>query len=265
MIKLIVTDMDGSLLDDKKEMPDDFLEVFNALQDKGIIFAAASGRTYLTLLQHFKDVSDKMHFISDNGTNVYLHNKCIYRASMSKESWQRAEKVCEGRDGVAAIVNGANGDYILPYKHDESLASIIDGGFAALRVVQSMTQVDDEVYKIGICDKSGPENGLYKDICAVCDEELDAVISGPHYMDVMARGANKGSALKILQEKLGITKEETMAFGDFYNDIGLLQNAQHSFIMENAPQDMRQYANNVAKSNKESGVTHAIKKYVLNA
>lgn len=263
MIKLVISDMDGSLLNGKKELPPDFFEVFEALQEKGIIFAVASGRTYLTLLQHFKAIADKIPFISDNGTNIYLHNECIYRKSMTAEGWRRAAQVCEGRKGVAAIVNGACGDYILPYKHDASLASIIDGGFAALRVVHSMAEVKDDVYKIGICDKAGPQNGLYDDICAVCGSELDAVISGPNYMDVMAAGANKGSALKILQEKLGITKEETMAFGDFYNDVGMLQNASFGFVMENAPEDMREHANNMAKSNEHYGVTHAIKKYIL--
>lgn len=263
MIKLIISDMDGSLLNGKKELPPDFFEVFDALQKKDIIFAVASGRTYLTLMQHFKAVADQIPFISDNGTNIYINSKCIYRKCMTTEGWLRAAKICEGRQGIAAIVNGANGDYILPYKHDPSLAAIIDGGFAALRVVNSMNEVNDEVYKIGICDKAGPENGLYGDICAVCGSELDAVISGPNYMDVMAAGVNKGSALKILQHKLGITKEETMAFGDFYNDIGMLQNSGVGFVMENAPLEMRVYAENVTKSNEDFGVTHAIKKHIL--
>ena len=58
-------------------------------------------------------------------------------------------------------------------------------------------------------------------------------------------------------------KNETMVFGDFYNDIEMLQRAYYSFVMENANEDMKQYGNFIAKSNTENGVITAIEKYAL--
>ena len=58
MIKLVATDMDGTLLDGKGKLPRQFGEIFKLLQQKGILFAVASGRQYFTLLENFKEVAD---------------------------------------------------------------------------------------------------------------------------------------------------------------------------------------------------------------
>ena len=75
MIKLIATDMDGTLLNSKNEIQDGFYEVFNKLEEKGIIFAAASGRQYYNLLKRFEGIEDKMMFIAENGTFVVYKGK----------------------------------------------------------------------------------------------------------------------------------------------------------------------------------------------
>ena len=88
-------------------------------------------------------------------------------------------------------------------------------------------------------------------------------VSGDHWMDIMNQGVNKGSALQKLQKKLGITPEETMAFGDYYNDVEMLQQAAYSFVMENANPDLRPFGRYLAKSNREYGVAQAIRQYAL--
>ncbi|WP_300888207.1 HAD-IIB family hydrolase, partial [uncultured Clostridium sp.] len=70
MIKLIATDMDGTLLNSNNEIQEGFYEVFDELQEKKIIFAAASGRQYYNLLERFKGIEDKIMFIAENGTFV---------------------------------------------------------------------------------------------------------------------------------------------------------------------------------------------------
>ena len=54
-----------------------------------------------------------------------------------------------------------------------------------------------------------------------------------------------------------------MVFGDFYNDIEMLQKAYYSFVMENANEDMKQYGNFIAKNNSENGVIQAINQYIF--
>ena len=77
MIKLIVSDMDGTLLNSCHELPKDFMSVFEQLQQRGIYFCAASGRQYLSLLQFFSPVKDRMAFISENGAFVNVNGEEI--------------------------------------------------------------------------------------------------------------------------------------------------------------------------------------------
>ena len=79
----------------------------------------------------------------------------------------------------------------------------------------------------------------------------------------MNKNVNKGAALEKIQKDENISYEETMVFGDFYNDIEMLGKAKFSFVMENANEDMKQYGNYIAKSNRDYGVIKAIKEYVL--
>jgi len=62
---------------------------------------------------------------------------------------------------------------------------------------------------------------------------------------------------------LGVTEEETLVFGDYYNDIPMLENAKNVFVVEGAPDDVKSYATRIVKSNDEYGVTQAIKEFVL--
>ena len=97
MIKLIATDMDGTLLNSKNEIQDGFYEVFNKLEEKGIIFAAASGRQYYNLLKRFEGIEDKMMFIAENGTFVVYKGKELVvnafksckRTNQSREKYKR--------------------------------------------------------------------------------------------------------------------------------------------------------------------------------
>ena len=79
----------------------------------------------------------------------------------------------------------------------------------------------------------------------------------------MNKNVNKGAALEKIQKDENISYEETMVFGDFYNDIEMLGKAKFSFVMENANEDMKQYGNYIAKSNRDYGVIKAIEEYVL--
>ena len=84
-IKLIATDMDGTFLNDQHQYDQDLLrKVLASCKEKGIYFAAASGRALLSLKSLFKGFEDQMIFIAENGSVVEFHGEDLYEATMSK-------------------------------------------------------------------------------------------------------------------------------------------------------------------------------------
>lgn len=260
MIKLIASDMDGTLLDRNGCLPPNFFEILDKLKSKGVCFTAASGRSYEPLFLDFAPHSESLSYIADNGTCVVHEGKLIYKNTLSKEYVKEVVKACEKLEGVYLILCGVNGAYMgeCPWTSEE-----IDKYYKTRAVVDDLSCVDDEIFKIGICDIKGATNNSYAFLAPIFSENLTVVRSGAFWTDVMNLNVNKGEALKKLQGKLGISEDETMAFGDYYNDIEMLKRAKYSFVMETADDEIKKHGNFIAKGNHEYGVVKAIQEYVL--
>ncbi len=116
--------------------------------------------------------------------------------------------------------------------------------------------------KIAIYDPDDPSKNSYPVLSRILNDQMSLAVSGSLWMDVMNNNIDKGRSLSEIQKDLGISREETMAFGDFYNDLTLLECAQYSYVMENANDDMKKAGKFIAKSNSEYGVTKAITEYL---
>lgn len=256
MIKLIATDMDGTLLKSNNEIQDGFYDVFHKLKEKDIIFAAASGRQYYNLLEKFKGLDNNMMFIAENGTFVVYRGEELIVNSLDKEIALELIKVGRTIENAYIILCGKNSAYI--ESRDERLIEQTEKYYARYEVVEDLTKVEDDILKVTICDFSGSEGNSnkyfddYRDKAQIC-------VSGEIWLDMMAKGVNKGLAIKKIQEKLGIKHEETMVFGDYLNDLEMMDSAYHSYAMDNAHDDLKKVARFIAKSNDECGVVQAIK------
>lgn len=84
------------------------------------------------------------------------------------------------------------------------------------------------------------------------------LVSGDDWLDVMKKGVTKGTAIKQLQKKLGISREECMAFGDFMNDYDMMKECEESYAMENAHPGLKAICKHIAPSNDDNGVMRTI-------
>ncbi|MBQ9948941.1 MAG: HAD-IIB family hydrolase, partial [Oscillospiraceae bacterium] len=123
--------------------------------------------------------------------------------------------------------------------------------------------IDDTIYKLAVCDMQGAQERGKPALDAVFGDRLNIQVSGPIWMDVMSGGVSKGAALKKLSSVLGIDVSETMAFGDYYNDEDMLRAAGISFAMANGNDYIKSITDHIADTNQNSGVTKAIREYVL--
>jgi hydroxymethylpyrimidine pyrophosphatase-like HAD family hydrolase len=87
-------------------------------------------------------------------------------------------------------------------------------------------------------------------------------VSGKNWLDISDEKANKGNALKHVQQLLNVSKEETMVLGDYHNDIEMMQEANFSFAMENAHADIKELAKYSTKSNDDFGVETILEKLI---
>ena len=130
--------------------------------------------------------------------------------------------------------------------------------YARLEVVDDLLAVDDQVLKLAVYD-FGEAEKVTAPRLADLKATHQVVVSGHHWIDVMNQGVNKGVALAQVQAALGITAAQTMAFGDYLNDLELLDAAHYSFAMANAHPDVLARARFRAPSNVEEGVITTIR------
>ncbi len=261
MIKLIATDLDGTLLDEDKNLPPDFLSLLDQLLKKGIHFVAASGRSSTSLRGQFGPYDTEITCICDNGACLMEKGVITQTSPLPREVIHRIIQACRAIPDISLVLAGAHNAHISPYT--EEFAWELERYYPHHELHDDLEHVTEGIFKIAVCDMKGAAVNSYPVLKAEFGGSLSMAVSGDHWMDIMNQGVNKGSALQKLQKKLGITPEETMAFGDYYNDVEMLQQAAYSFVMENANPDLRPFGRYLAKSNREYGVAQAIRQYAL--
>ncbi|MEH0573978.1 MULTISPECIES: Cof-type HAD-IIB family hydrolase [Streptomyces] len=258
-IRLVVTDMDGTLLDDDKKVPEGLWDTLARLRERGVLFSPASGRQYATLAAEFAQVADGMVFIAENGTYVVRDGAELSSDPLDPGAVARVIEAVRGlaAGGVdmGAVVCGKRSAYI--ERADEPFLAEVARYYVRHRVVEDVTAVDDDILKVALFDFGSVEESTAPALAPFADTH-QVVVSGEHWVDVMNRTANKGAALRRLQRELGITPAQTMVFGDYLNDLEMLDAAHWSFAMAGAHPEVVRRARHLAPSNNDNGVLRTI-------
>ncbi|MEU6283287.1 Cof-type HAD-IIB family hydrolase [Streptomyces sp. NPDC047028] len=258
-IRLVVTDMDGTLLDDAKRIPEGLWPMLAELRRRGVLFSPASGRQYATLARQFADVADGMVFIAENGTYVVrdgaeLSSDPLDRSVAAEVARTVRRLVANGVD-AGAVVCGKRAAYV--ERTDEPFLAEVRKYYVEHRIVEDVTAVDDDVIKVALFDFGSAEHTTAPALAGVAATH-QVVVSGEHWVDVMNPTADKGAALRGLQRELGITPAQTMVFGDYLNDLEMLDAADWSFAMANAHPEVVRRARHLAPSNNDNGVLRTV-------
>jgi Cof subfamily protein (haloacid dehalogenase superfamily) len=252
--------MDGTLLNSRHELDPEFFNLFQQLKSKGIIFAAASGRQYQNIRNVFNTIQSDMYFIAENGGYVVHREHELFVQEMDRDITYSLIRDAKSIEGTFTILCGKKKAYI----EDRSSFFIehLQRYYDEYEIVEDLLKVsEDQFLKIAICDISGAEGNSLK-LFKEKKEYLQIKVSGNIWLDISHKMANKGQALKTLQEKLNVTSDETIVFGDYLNDLEMMGQAHFSFAMENAHPEVKSIARYSARTNDEGGVLEVIRKVI---
>ncbi len=257
MIKLIVSDIDGTLLEDGgHELNPELLDVILKLRERGVQFAAASGRQWKSIDTLFEPVKERIFYLSDNGAYVGCAARNLYAYTIDQELVMELVQDIRA-EGLTPMVSGPDLVYLDDFD-EEFYNWLVNGYKFRVKRVDDVTKVEDSFIKVSAYRKTDVETAT-KGLREKYGDKLKITISGDMWMDCMAPGVNKGQAVKLLQEALSISPEETMAFGDQLNDLEMLQQAYYSFAIGNARPEIKQAARFEADTNVRDGVLKVLK------
>lgn len=253
-IRLIASDMDGTLLDDSSSLPDAFWPLLERLRERDIVFVPASGRQYAALTRIFP--ADEMGFIAENGNYVALLGEELAATTLERDVVEDVVLKMRGlhERNAGVVVCGKKSAYT--EREDPDFLDEARKYYARLEVVPDVLAVEDDCLKIAIYDFDSSK-GTYEHLEYLTDD-YQVVLSSPNWVDIMMQGTDKGTALAQLQQHLGIEPSETAIFGDFHNDLPMFEQADYSFAVENAHPDVRAAAKHIIPSNTDGGVLHVL-------
>ena len=260
MIKIIFSDMDGTLLTSENKLPEGFDEMIAELKRRNVIFAPASGRQYASLTHTFEKYRDEFLFVAEGGTLVMQHGEEIFSHAMDVSTVRKVLATAASFNEIMCVWCGKNDAYILREFNQPKYTAGMDKYYTHRSIVDSWDEVDDTPIKVALYDWTGNAGKNIYDKLGAFYDSLQVVQTIDWWVDVSSMGANKGEAVEHVQQALNIKPEECAAFGDYMNDCEMLQAVGYSFATANAHPDLKKFAKFETLSCDEGGVLVGIRK-----
>ena len=269
-IRVIATDMDGTLLDPKGQLDLPRLEkILDKLDQCDIRFVIATGNEVHRMRQLLGHLADRVVLVVANGARIFENNELI-----QAQTWDDA------------MVDKALGHFKGRECQDQFVVTAMNGGFVKEGTV--FTELDkfmtpemiEKLYqRMNFVDEFDPNlfGGVLKMSMVVGEERLDSVLqeindlfdghvravsSGYGCIDILQDGIHKAWGLVELLKRWNLKPEQIMAFGDSENDIEMLELAGISYAMENAEEAVKRVATKVAPANSQAGVYKVLENWL---
>lgn len=268
--KMFVSDLDGTLLNDNNKISKENIEAIKKLEDRGLKFVIATGRTKYILEDYLELVDYKMPLIWSNGSAVSdIDGSTLYTEEISPEIARKVIDLSreydveymihtleglvgeseEGRRaGLEEYNNSVKEEYRIPLITDPMLYDNLEQH--NLLKISLTADTDEELAKV--------QENMAQNI-----KEINAAFSGEALLDINATGASKGAAVLKLAEKYNIKPNEIITIGDNENDISMFKASGLPLTLDNAHDSIKGFAKYVTRDNNSNGVADAIERFVL--
>jgi Cof subfamily protein (haloacid dehalogenase superfamily) len=271
-IRLIVCDLDGTLLNSRKLISPENLAAVREARSRGIFVTICSGRVHSMLEAYSRTLDIQGCLIAANGGVIFdtRRGEIVYRNPADGEKIYRLLRFCRDRGMDHIVVTSEacwyseNSLRIRRFEQYNDIAAADKLQPIPLRPFGAdyREALGAEIYKVLVSGLS-PEEQLMTEACIRSLGGLSNTSSEPDLLDVSAEGVDKGKGVRILADRLGLAREQICVLGDYWNDIPMLEAAGFPIAMGNGDERVKAHALVVTGSHDEDGVAAAIKKYIL--
>ncbi|MGT2907726.1 Cof-type HAD-IIB family hydrolase [Streptococcus dentiloxodontae] len=263
MVKIIFSDIDGTLLNEDLMVSKKTRQILSQAVGKGILFVPVSARMPEAIKPIIGDFLPAVPIISYNGAFIQdIQGNVIGSTPMSS---QLARAICQYVETERAEIawNVYSGEIWLSQDRKNTWIAREE------RVVGLQSQEADlerighlpEVHKLLLMGE--PE------LIAVLEEELKQLYpelsiarSLPYYLEIMAAGIHKGQAVRTLAQHYGVAMADTIAFGDNFNDLDMLEAVGEGYVMANGPEEVKKRIGRVTADHNHDGIAQALEKII---
>lgn len=269
-IKLIVFDVDGTIVaDDHYTVPAENISAIKEAHRRGIKIAVASGRTWSILTEVVEQVGGVDYAIIANGAAVMdaKTGERLYEKEIPLRESLALMELLDG-EGLPYEIYCDGQNYVAEWMRTQLGKGLLSGAFTEM-YMERVTVVPDlreilhgrDAEKFNLFDAPAEtRERLLEALLRVAPLEIANALEGN--MEFTCEGVNKGAALAYLCDRLGLTADEVMFFGDAGNDVEALRWAGHSFAMENGAEVAKAAAKAIAPKNTVGGVGLTVRKYL---
>lgn len=262
--KMLVLDMDDTLLTDDHTISDENKEMLALAREKGVHVILASGRPTPAMVRYAKELNlDDSYMISYNGAVItdLKTDKVIFEQTLTKE--QIHDLYDYSLKSKTDIITYLDGKVV-----SESSSKYIDieldiTGLEYNRVLNFKDTVQSSAVKCILLEEPSYLKEVEKDLKAAMPH-LSVSMSKPFFLEVAQNGIDKAASIKILAEKLNIHQSEIIAVGNAGNDLTMIEYAGLGVWVANVTPELKDRANVIVASNNDHGVAEVVKRFILN-
>ena len=261
MIRLIATDLDDTILPEGTfDLNPEYFEVIRELKRKGILFVASSGRHSSSIRRLFRCVENDVVILAGNGSCVMYQGKTLDVKPLDYDLF--LEVAAQMRRTDRGLILADHAECVWTDSEREDLISWIRDGYRVrLERCEDVMKLAPPILKVAmhVEGDAAKDTERFREMFR---GRANIMAAGASWVDVVSNDADKGAALRGIQKIFGITREETAAFGDNGNDIGMLELAGLGYAVENARSEVKAAADEVIGPMREDSVLGVIRQWL---